>query len=80
MPYKSLPWIDPLYPWALPYNAEVLNKAASSTLFSVFGMTRTGIEPRPPETLPNTPLIRPMARYKNIQNDLNQKKKKKRNI
>ena len=31
--------------------------------FWVFGMTRPGIKPRPPEPLANTQLIRPMARY-----------------
>ena len=37
-----LPWIAPLYPWTLPYIAECLSKAESSTIFRVFGMTRTG--------------------------------------
>ena len=37
----SFPWIAPLYPWSVPYNAE-----ASSTIFWVFGMTWLGIEPR----------------------------------
>ena len=36
-----------------PYNA-VLSKAASSTSFWVFGMTRPGIEPRSPGPLANT--------------------------
>ena len=37
--------------------------AASSTIFWVFGMTQTGIEPRPPKLLMNTLLIKPMARF-----------------
>ena len=36
--------------------------AASSTIFWVFSMTRTGIEPRSPGPFANTLLIRPMAR------------------
>ena len=49
----SFPWIVPLYPWSLPYNA-VLHKEASSTIFWVFGMTRPRIEPRSPGPLANT--------------------------
>ena len=56
----SFPRIAPLYPWSLPYNA-VLNKAASSTIFLVFGMTQPGIEPWSPRPLANTLLIRPMV-------------------
>ena len=40
----------------------MLSKAASSTIFWVFGMTRHGIEPWSPGPLANTLLIRPMAR------------------
>ena len=57
----SLPWIALLYPRALPNNA-VLSKAASSTIFLVFGMTRPGIEPRFFGPLGKTLFIRPMAR------------------
>ena len=39
----------------------MLSKAASSTIFWVFGMTRPGTEPRSPGPLVNTLLIRPMA-------------------
>ena len=49
----SIPWIAPLYLWALPYNVECLSKAASSTICWVFAMTRP---------LPNVLLIRPMSR------------------
>ena len=43
----------------------MLSKAASNTIFWVFGMTRPGIEPRSPGSLVNTLPIRPMARYLN---------------
>ena len=36
---------------------------ASSTIFCVFVMTRPGIEPRSPEPLAKTLLIRPMASF-----------------
>ena len=49
----SFVWIVPLYPWSVPYNAE-LSKEASSTIFWVFGMTWPGIEPRSPGPLANT--------------------------
>ena len=39
-----------------------LSKAASSTIFWVFGMIRPEIEPRSPGPLANTLLIKPMAR------------------
>ena len=39
----------------------VSSKAASSTIFWVFGMTLPGIEPQSPGPLANTLLIRPMA-------------------
>ena len=45
--HYSFPWIGPLYPWSLPYNAE-LSHVASSTIFCVFGMTQPGIESRSP--------------------------------
>ena len=38
----------------------MLNKVASSTIFWVFGMTWSGIEPQSPGQLTNTLLIRPM--------------------
>ena len=56
----SIPRIASLCPWYLPYNA-VLSKAASSTIFWVFGMTLPGIEPWSPGPLANTLLIRPMT-------------------
>ena len=49
----TFPWITPLYPWHIPYNA-VLSKEASRTIFWVFDMIRPGIEPRSPEPLANT--------------------------
>ena len=52
----SFHWITPLYPRSLPYNA-VLRKAASSTIFWVFGMTQPGIEPQSLGPLANTLLI-----------------------
>ena len=55
----SSPWIAPLYPWNVPYNAE----AASSTIFWVFGMIRSRIEPRSTWPLANTLTTRPMSRY-----------------
>ena len=49
--FSILPLIRTLYCW-------VLSKAVSSAIFKVFGMTRTGIEPRSPlaNTLPTRPL------------------------
>ena len=58
----SIPRNAPLYPWSSPYSAECLSKAASSTIFLVFSMTRPGIEPWSPGPVANTLLIRPMAR------------------
>ena len=40
----------------------MLSKEVSSTIFKVFGMTRSGIEPRSPGSLANTQPIRPMSR------------------
>ena len=61
----SFPWIAPLYPWSLPYNA-VLSKVASSTIFWVFGMTQTGIEPRSPGSLANNLTLTPLFRQQLI--------------
>ena len=41
----------------------VLSKVASSTIFWVFGITRPGIEPRPPRPLANPLHIRPIAQF-----------------
>ena len=41
-----------------------LSKKVSSTIFKVFGMTRSGIEPRSPGPLANTLPTRPMSRWK----------------
>ena len=57
----SIHWIAPLYPWSVPYNAEWLSKAASSTIFWAFGMTRPGIKSRSPGSLMNTLHIRLIA-------------------
>ena len=46
--HYPIPWIAPLYPWYVPYNAEY------QVPFWVFGMTRTGIEPQSPRSLVNT--------------------------
>ena len=56
--WSSITWIAPLYPW--PYLIAP-SKAASSTIFLVFGMTRPGIELCSPGPLASTLLIRPMA-------------------
>ena len=53
--------VSPFYPWSSPYNGWVLEKAASSTIFRVFSMTRPGIEPSYPGHFANTLLIRPMV-------------------
>ena len=59
----SFPWIDPLYPWYVPFfYCWVLSKKVSSTIFGVFGMTRPGIEPRSPGSLANTLPSRSMSR------------------
>ena len=58
--HYSIPWIAPLYPWSLPYNAECLAKRNQVPFFE-FGMTRPEIEPRSPGTLANTLFIWPMA-------------------
>ena len=52
---STLPLIRNLYCW-------VISKDVSSTIFKVFGMTRTGIEPRSPGPLANTLSTRPMSR------------------
>ena len=57
--HYSFRWIASLYSWSPPYNA-VLSKAASSTIFWVFGMAQPGIEPRSPRPLANTLLIKPI--------------------
>ena len=44
----------------------MLSKAASSTIFLVFGIIRPGIEPRSPGPLANTLLIRPRAEMAEI--------------
>ena len=54
-PWYTLPLICTLYCW-------VLSKAVSSTIFKVYGMTRTGIKPRSPGPLANTLTTRPMSR------------------
>ena len=42
----SFPWISPLYPWSLPYNAECKARRYQVPFFKIFGMTRPGIELR----------------------------------
>ena len=53
---STLPLIHTLYCW-------VLSKEVSSTIFQVFGMTRSEIEPRPPGPLANTLSTWPMSWY-----------------
>ena len=53
---QTLPLICTLYCW-------VLSTGASCTIFCVFVMTRTGMEPQSPWPLANTLLIRPIARF-----------------
>ena len=53
--FLHLPLICTLWCW-------VLSKEASRTNFWVFGMTRPGIEPLFPGSLPNTLIIMPIAR------------------
>ena len=50
---STLPLIRTLFCW-------LLSKEISSTIFKVFGMTRPGIEPRPPGPLANTLPTLPM--------------------
>ena len=54
--YSILPLILTLYCW-------VLSKEVSSTIFKVFGMTQSGIEPRSSGTLSNTLPTRLMSRF-----------------
>ena len=54
---STLPLIHSLYCW-------VLRKEVSGTIFKVFGMTRSGIEPRSPGPSLNTLSTKPMSRYK----------------
>ena len=42
-----VPYIAQLYPWYVPYIA--VGKEVSITIFKVFGMTWTGIEPSLPD-------------------------------
>ena len=60
---STLPSILTLYSWAL-------SKAASSTIFWVFGMTRPGIERQSPGPLTSTLLIRPIPRSYNVLADI----------
>ena len=48
----SFPWIAPLYPWSIPYNA--VKQGSIKYHFWVFGMTRLGIEPQSSGPLANT--------------------------
>ena len=56
MDFSTLPLIRTLY-WL------VLSKEVLSTIFKVFGMTRSRIEPRSPGLLANTLPTRPMSRF-----------------
>ena len=55
----SIPWIAPLYPWSLPYNAECLARQHQVPFFLIFGMIWLEIELWSPRPLANTLLIRP---------------------
>ena len=48
---NSILWIDPLLPLILTLLCWVPSKAASSTIFLIFGMTRPGIGPQSPGPL-----------------------------
>ena len=65
----SFPWISPLYPWYVPYIAELLSKEISSTILKIFGMTRPRIEPLSPgplaNTLPTSPINR-LSKYRQL--------------
>ena len=50
----AFPRIAPLYPWRVPYIAEFEARRYQVPFFFVFGMTWTGIKPRPPGPLANT--------------------------
>ena len=50
---NSNPYIAPLYPWSLPYNAESY-QGSIKYQFWVFGMTRPEIEPQSSGPLANT--------------------------
>ena len=65
----------PTLPLTLTLECWVLSKAASSTIFWVFGMTWPGVEPWSPRPLANTLLIRPMKESLNrkCNNDNSQK-------
>ena len=55
----SFPWIAPLYPWSLPYNAECQARKHQVTFFLVFCMARPRIELGSPGPLANTLIIMP---------------------
>ena len=59
----SFPLIATLYPWYIPYICWVLSMEVSSTIFKVFGMTRTEIEPRPLGPLANTLTTGPIVLF-----------------
>ena len=50
----SFPWIAFTLPFIRTLYCRVLSKEVSSTVFKVFGMARSGIEPRSPGPLANT--------------------------
>ena len=47
-----IPWIAPLYPWSIPYNA--VKEGGIKYCFWVFGMSWPGIEPQSSGLLANT--------------------------
>ena len=59
----SFPCIVPLYSQCVPYNADVLRKDVSITIFWLFSVTQPEIEPQSPEPLANTQPTRPIDQY-----------------
>ena len=51
---NSFPWIDPLYSWSLPYNAECYARRHQVPLFESLVWLSLGLNHRSPGTLANT--------------------------
>ena len=60
--HYSFPWIVPLYPWSVPYNARV-KQGGMKYHFWIFGITQPGIEPRSPGPLVNNLHTWQMGQY-----------------
>ena len=57
------PWIAPLYPWSLPYNAVSVKQGGIKYHFLSFWYDSTGIDPKSPEPLGNTLTLMPKSGY-----------------